>query len=291
MSGGIVVGVDGSEAGLTAADWAAREGALRDLPVRLVHVMPAWAYSMPEDAPRGEVGVYMRDCGRSVLKDAAAHLERQGLDGPGVTTELVGGDPRPTLLDQAEGADVLVVGSHGAGGFGSLLLGSTALSLAGHAACPVVVVRETQPRVHNEIVVGVDGSPHSLNALRLAYEEASIRGARLRAVHAWTRFVAGAPPDIMPLMYTEPDAEGEEQRILSESRAGFAEEYPEVELVEHVVQAHPVDALVEASAAADLVIMGSRGRGGFERMLLGSVTHGVLHHARCPVVVVRGPGD
>lgn len=279
----ILVGVDGSRASLEAVGWAVREAGLRGTTLRIVHVMPAWPMEMTEDAPYADVGRWMRDGATSTLTDA---LDRAREEDGGVEVEslLLPGDPRLALMEAAGAADLLVVGSHGLGGFRGMLLGSVALGVSGRTACPVAVVRDLPAGSRGEVVVGVDGSPEGAEAIGFAFAEASLRGVGLRAIHVWSRPVAGCGPFALPA--AEEMAQGE-RRLLSEALAGWGERHPDVKVTEQVEHAHPVDVLREASAHADLLVVGSRGRGELTGLLLGSVSHSLLHHAACPVVIVR----
>lgn len=279
----ILVGVDGSRAGLEAAGWAAREAALRRVPLRVVHAMPRWALETGDEGRYAGVARWMREGAETVL-DGAVDRARREVPGLTVESRPIPGDPRPALIEAAADADLLVVGNHGLGGFRGLLLGSVAQGVAAHAPCDVVVVRETPGRSRGEVVVGVDGSPASEQVLRFAFSEAALRGVTLRALHAWRPFELGggfAPgPD---------DLAGEqaERRLLGEALAGWGERYPDVKVVGETVRGHPVEVIRHASDGADLVVVGSRGFGGLAGMLLGSVSQAVLQHAHCPVAVVR----
>ncbi|GGL00954.1 universal stress protein [Planomonospora parontospora subsp. parontospora] len=283
----IVVGVDGSQAGLEAVGWAVREAGLRGARLRIVHVMPTWAFEMPEDVPHADVGRWMRDGAAGLL---AQGVERARAEGLPVEVEplLLPGDPRQGLIEAAGQAELLVVGSHGLGGFLGMLVGSVALGVCGHTACPVAVVRaapagQEQPAVDGPVVVGVDGSPAGAEALAFAFAEASARGVELRAVHAWSGpVIEGAPH----LLESAERREGDEQRVLAEALAGWSERYPDVKVTAEAVNGHPVDVLKDASAGAGLLVVGSRGRGDLTGLLLGSVSHSLLHHALCPLAVV-----
>ncbi|WP_030914262.1 universal stress protein [Streptosporangium amethystogenes] len=277
----ILVGVDGSQAALEAVSWAVREAGLRDTGLRVVHVMVAWPLEMTEDAPYADVGRWMRDGATSMVTDAL-NRAREEDSRVKVESSLLPGDPRGVLIKAAQDADLLVVGSHGRDGFSGMLLGSVALGVAGHAVCPVAVIRRMPARSGGEVVVGVDGSVAGVSAIEFAFAEASLRGADLRAVHAWNQPVVGggtfAPAP------AEETAEGE-RRLLAEALAGWSERYPDVRVTEQVEQGHPVDVLKNASAQADLLVVGSRGRGDLAGLLLGSVSHSLLQHAVCPLVV------
>jgi nucleotide-binding universal stress UspA family protein len=167
-----------------------------------------------------------------------------------------------------------------------MLVGSPAVSVAAHGECPVVVVRAGDDgviRTEGPVVAGVDGSPTSIRALGAAFDEASWRGARLVAVHSWQD--SDYVPEYVALG-AEP-AEEERARVLAESLAGWQEKYPDVEVERVVVKDRPRHQLLERSATAQLVVVGSRGRGGFKGLLLGSTSQALVYHAGCPVLVVR----
>jgi nucleotide-binding universal stress UspA family protein len=167
-----------------------------------------------------------------------------------------------------------------------LLLGSTALQVVAHAPVPTMVVRRLEPAVRREIAVGVDGSAAGEAAVAFAFEEAGLRKARLRAIHVWSDPDLAGAGELMPLVY-DPQIVAEDQiRRLGESLAVWREKYPEIQLVSEVVHGRPVRILAGASTRADLLVVGSRGRGGFAGLVLGSVSHGLLHHAHCPLAVV-----
>ena len=206
-----------------------------------------------------------------------------------VTTEACRGQAAAALVEVSARADTVVVGSRGRGSVGAAVAGSTSLQVAAHASCPVVVVRtlSTATPTLSRVVVGVDGSPVSSEAIGYAFAQASQREVGLTVVHAWdVEFVEGAiavasTSDLWKRL-------GDEERALTaESVAGWAEKYPDVDVRTHVVRGHPVDVLVSESEGAELVVVGSRGRGGFSGLLMGSVSHGVLHRAQSPVAVVR----
>ncbi|SFJ88284.1 Nucleotide-binding universal stress protein, UspA family [Streptosporangium canum] len=278
----IVVGVDGSQGGLVAVSWAMREAGLRGVKVRIVHVVPGWAYELPDDAPYAYVGRWMRQSAASVLADALrqARDERRGGE---VESELLRGDPRLSLIRASKDADLLVVGSHGLGGFGGLLLGSVALGVSGQATCPVAVIRRMRTQPRNEVVVGVDGSPGGAAVIEFAFAEAGLRGADLRAIHAWSESAAGGRPEGTPARI---DQAGAERHLLAQALTGQSERHPEVRHVEHGERGHPVEVLLRVSAGAGLLVVGSRGRSDVAGLLLGSVSHSLLHHAACPLVVI-----
>ena len=207
----------------------------------------------------------------------------EGLD---VEQQLIVGFPIPVLTAESERAQLVVIGDRGLGGVTGLLLGSVATALAAHAESPVVVVRgdDEDPDPSAPIVVGVDGSPVSEAALAFAFDAAAARGVPLVAVHTW--WDVSVDPAMAPLL--DWDAiERDERRLLAERLAGWGEKYPDVRVQRVVLRDRPAHALVEQSRGAQLVVVGSRGRGGFTGLLLGSVSHAVLQRAQCPVAVVR----
>lgn len=274
----VVVGDDGSDPARTAVRWAAARARRRRLPLEVVHAVALWPY----DARRVvDHAADPRADGQEVLDATTTHLadELAGLD---VATVVDVSSPASLLLDRAAGAECVVLGARGRGGFPRLNLGSTAGQVAAHAACPVVVVREGGG---SGVVVGVDGSPASTHAVAFAFEEASGHGEPLTAVHAWLPVYAGLGD--LPYYDDVKPADQDDEALLAEILAGFCEQYPDVDVRRSVVSLHPVPALLEASEGARLLVVGSHGRGGLERLLLGSVSRTLLHHAPCTVAVTR----
>ncbi|HLU55966.1 MAG TPA: universal stress protein [Pseudonocardia sp.] len=280
----IVVGVDGSESALGAVRWAAREARRRRVPLRAVT-----AFEWTHDHALGQPGLgtryreIMLDAARDRLTSAVEVAEREqpGLE---VQSQLVAGYPIPVLIEEARRALMVVIGDRGLGGVTGLLLGSVAVALGARAECPTVVVRGDEPEPTAPVVVGVDGSPTSEAALAFAFEAASLRQAALVAVHTWWDLFVD--PALAPIL--DWDAiEEDERQLLAERLAGWGEKYPDVPVQRVVTREHASRALVERSRKAQLVVVGSRGRGGVAGLLLGSVSHAVLHRAHCPVAVVR----
>jgi nucleotide-binding universal stress UspA family protein len=192
------------------------------------------------------------------------------------------------LIRDSLAADTLVLGSRGVGALEGMLLGSTSTQVAAHAHCPVVVVRgrhrsQAQPP---HIVVGFDGSPRSMDAVAYAIAQASLRQLDLTVLHAWdVSLLEGTLALNAPFEVWE-RFEDERVAMTAEAVAGWAEQYPDVQVHPKVVRGRPAEALAKASADADLLVVGSRGHGGFLGLLLGSVSRTVLHLAECPVAVV-----
>lgn len=285
MSKPIVVGVDGSASALYAVDWAAAEAGRRRLPLRIVHVAARWEYGVAIPAEPGPSAPLAEAAGLRILR--LAEERARTFASVAVDCRLGVGSIPVTLLQEAEDAELLVLGPHGTGGLTRLLLGSVSRQAAEHAPCPVVIVppdTDSRPR-RAEIVVGVDGSQGSVEAVGFALEEAASRTTGLRAIHAWIRPVY--PAELHPVRYDTAAVEQEGARLLSESLAGWTSKYPDVPVFEQVIEGAPVDVLIEASGAAELLVVGARGRGGFPGLRMGSVSHAILHRARGPLAVVR----
>ncbi|MFF0575433.1 universal stress protein [Streptosporangium saharense] len=278
----VVVAVDGSAGANVAVEWAADDALRRHAPLRIVHVVERGPYDIPRfSAPEWPGPLVLN--GRKVL-DEAERVARSRQPSVEVGTELIEGEPVRTLSERAATAVEVVLGSRGLGGFTGALLGSVSTRVAVHAHGPVVVVRPESGQTRREVVVGVDDDPHCEPALAYAFEQAALRGGTLRAVHAWQLPVHAFAPEIV---YDMDEIRRAQFRVVRDRVGAWQEKFPEVTVLEDVQSAHPVDALVDASAVADLVVVGSHGRGAVASALLGSVSRGVLHHAHCPVAVVR----
>ncbi len=286
---GILVGVDGSPPSKVAVDWAAREAVSRNVPLRLVCVLSPpiltmWAeVPIPTDYLR-----WQKEQGEAVLAAAREVVEQAAKDSGGITvsTETQSGSAVPTLIDLSLDADMIVVGSHGRGALARGLLGSVSSGLVRHAHCPVAVIHDEDPLVDKPaeapVLVGIDGSPASEYATEIAFDAASRRGVELVAVHAVS--------DVDLIEMPGVDYATLEERanlLLSERLAGWQERYPDVRIRRSVVWGSPAKVLVEQSQSAQLVVVGSHGRGGFAGMLLGSVSAGVAQAVRMPLIVAR----
>lgn len=280
-----MVGVDGSASSEDALSWAIAEAARRGLSVRVVAVVSSLRQLPPPDA-------------LTALEDTIRGLADRLAEGSGIETEtrVVVGKPAEALCAESATAAMVVVGSRGLTRFDDLLIGSVAVQVATHAAGPVVVVRPPSEDVKpaesaGRVVVGVDGAEVSAPAVAFAFEEAAVRGVGLTAIHV-VRDPAVVLPEGMPLPPLHPDdVRLDAERVLSEALAGWGERYPEVDVRRMGVAGTASEVLVRESAGAELVVVGSRGSGGFRGLLLGSVSQAVLHHAHCPVAVVRAKDD
>ena len=278
----VVVGVDGSASAYRAVEWAAGEAHRRGVGLRLVRAF-SWTTA---DHPTGWVARYRNEM-LDVSRRQVARAVRVAADTrPDVEAEsqVEIGAPIEVLSSEARRAQLLVLGDRGLGEVAGLVLGSVAVSLAARGACPVVVVRGERAGADGPVVVGVDGSPVSEAALAFAFDAAAARGVDLVAVHAWSP--TAIDEELASLVEWDASAES---AVLAERLAGWGQKYPQVAVRRTVVRDGAVRALVTASAGAQLVVVGSRGRGNAAGLLLGSVSHGVLHGAHCPVAVVR-PG-
>ncbi|MEY9810208.1 universal stress protein [Streptomyces albogriseolus] len=278
----IVVGVDPDPSKRLALAWAADEADRRRLPLRLVHAqgVPTGGYRSGETRPSWEEwNQALHELGDQVLKEAVAFVRSRHPEVE-VSTLLAEGEPAWVLRQEARGAALVVVGSWHLSRRREMSSSSVILPLTAHAPCPVAVVPEPEHVTQQPayFVVGVDGSPHAAAAVDVAFEEAALRGAHLRALYVWH-------PPLLGVL-DEDAAVRECRRVLSETVAGRTATYPDVELHHEVVRGHPVQVLAEASEHALGLVVGTRGHGGFTGMLLGSVSQGVLHHAGCPVITV-----
>lgn len=286
----IVVGVDGSDAGHDALDWAAAEAAARGLPLCVLHAyttMPSWAavggapllYDHTSAAVAAQVIEQAADRARCVASDIE------------VSIRLVEGPRTSAMLAQCGDAELLVIGGRGLGGARGLFAGSVESRVALHADCPVVVVHPMQAlapgRSTARVVVGVDGMPSSERALEFAVRAAAQRDVGVTVVHAWSPLGAVDPA-------TDPEARSRAeaaewrafQAVVAQSRHQVAGDRIDLRLVQGRAQ----DVLAAESAGAALVVVGSRGRGSVRAALLGSVSRDVVRHAGCPVAVVRSGG-
>lgn len=285
-NGPVVVCVDGSPESKTAVDWAARDAAMRGLPLRLLHALnPPVVMAFPEvPMPTGYLQ-WQEDEGRKVL-EAATQTAREAAADLEITGDMVSGPSVPTLVEASKDAHLIVVGSRGRGALARGLLGSVSNGLVRHALCPVAVIHDKDPLMPHPaqapVVVGVDGSPASEKAVAIAFDEASLRGVDLLAVHAWSDTAVFEFPGTD---WSTLQAMGEQ--TLSERLAGWQERYPDVLVRRTVVADRPARQLIEQAESAQLLVVGSHGRGGFAGMLLGSVSTAVINNARMPVIVAR----
>lgn len=291
----IVVGVDGSAAAARALHWAALEAVRTAATLRITNVwsvpMTTWAglvsavYLDPADLEEGS--------GRIVDRARMAVHRDLDADAPPIETRTVQGGAAHQLLEAAQDASLLVLGSRGRGGFTDLVLGSVAATCAHHSPVPLAVVGVDAPDPGSgDVVVGLDDSLGARTALRWAVGEAGRLGATVRAVHGWDLPVAApaGAPTFGPLDdpdFSDPTRAALEQ-IVAEETADQTD-LPPITVVA-VPQSVPEVLIHEAKSAA-LLVVGSRGRGGFLGLLLGSVSQQCMHHSPCPVVIVPAPAS
>jgi len=286
----IMVGVDGSDTSTEAARWAAGEGRLRGRPVRVVCVyawpVPPVPFAPP---PSNWTEVSLRAGADAVVADAVAAV-RQAAPEVGVSGVALSGLAAQKLIEVSAGAGMVVVGHRGYGGFAALRLGSVAARVAAHAHCPVVVVRPgagervVQPPV---VLVGVDGSPASDAAVGFAFEEVDRRGGAVRALHSWEPPASPWRSEMRPSLPDFAEVTAGEARRVAQWIQPWDDNHPRVAVAQSVTSDRPAAALIEAAKDATLLVVGSRGHGGFTGLLLGSVSQQVIHHAPCPVAVIR----
>ncbi|MFC8146814.1 universal stress protein [Streptomyces paradoxus] len=289
----VVVGVDGSPSALAAVEAAAQEARMRGAKLHVVHafIWPAM-HVPPGGSPLGPPAGGVQESVEHLLAEA---VERALAAAPGVVADqaVIAGQAVTALEAESRTAQLMVVGHRGSGGFAGLLLGSTSVHLAAHSRCPVIVVRD---RMANDgpVLVAVAGTPHNRGVITYAFEEASLRGADLVALHVagtWSDHGDTRPADLVDLSGDGAMLQADEERLLDEALSGHREEHPEVTVHARVVRGRTRPTLIEASRGAQLTVVGTRGHGGFTGLLLGSVSQAVLHHAHCPVAVVRSDLD
>ena len=289
---GILVGVDGSDESLAAVAWAAQEAVLRGSAITLMHVISPMVVTWPIESLEYGYAEWQDTNAQMVIERAqkALHAALGDAEPPRVRAHISHDGIVPELAAASADSSLLVVGNRGLGPIGGAVLGSVSRSLLQHAHCPVAVIKAGPARGREDgarpVLLGVDGSPASETATAYAFDAASRRGVPLVALHAWCDLgVFGT----LGADFAAHEDQGHE--ILAERLAGWQETYPDVEVRRHLVCDRPARWLIDESKNAQLVVVGSRGRGGIAGMLLGSVSTAVVEFSPTPVVVVRGaPG-
>jgi nucleotide-binding universal stress UspA family protein len=292
---GIVVGVDGSSSSKSAVRWAAREARMRKVALTLVHVVvtPAWGPTpwLLSNAPLpvpAEEDPALGEAGQKIIDEAIKIAEDSTRDDvlTEINSELFFSVPVSTLVNLSMQAQMVVVGCRGQNALTRVLLGSVSNGLLHHAHCPVAVIHDGVPAAAKPsdlpVVVGVDGSPASELATEIAFDEASRRGVDLVALHAYRD---ADLPQVLNVQWS-----GDHPippQALADRLTAWLERYPDVTIHPRIVCDNPARHLIDASESAQLVVVGSRGRGGFAGMLLGSVSTAVAHAANVPVIVAR----
>ncbi|MEI5007229.1 universal stress protein [Streptomyces sp. PmtA] len=293
MAGPITAGVDGSPESRAAVHWAAREAALRGLPLRLVH---AWLWQ-PLDVPIVQDREAQARSAESLVREAKSEITGRYPD-VRVSAEVLPDTAVAALLDESERTSMLVLGSRGHGAIVGFIVGSYGQQVIASAACPVVAVRAPageedpatvpEPRTGDEVVVGQHGSPDDCDAvLGFAFETAAAHGVGVRAVRAWSLpTLYTYSPGSMRLADEAGGLEPFERRALAEAVKPWRERYPGVPVTEHVEIGSAGQVLMSATGRALLLVVGRRARRSPIGSRIGSVAHASLHHAPCPVAVV-----
>jgi nucleotide-binding universal stress UspA family protein len=285
---GIVVAVDGSAASDTAVVWAARDAAMHNVPLTLLHAVVTPTSTWPPVPYPDSLLVKLEDDGRKAIAHAlklaedAMPVDRK----VAIKKELVYSSPALALIKLADQAERIVVGSSGRGLLARGILGSVSSTVVRHAGCPVAVIRDEDlpdPQ-HGPVLVGIDGSPASELATAIAFDQASRRGVDLVVLHAWSDMAVLELP-----AFDWETVEAEAERGLAETLAGWQERYPDVTVRRILVRDLPAQQIIQQSKSleAQLVVVGSHGRGGLTGLILGSVSNTVLHSVRVPVIVAR----
>jgi nucleotide-binding universal stress UspA family protein len=278
----IVVGYDGSDEARWAVDWAAAEAERTGSQLQIVNAYQiVWAGAYYTVA--AEQTAAAREAAEQLVAEIVGRVRERGtVDVFGIAVEA---PPASTLLDLgAAGARLLVVGNRGAGGLTNLLMGSVSQQVATHAAVPVVVVRGRSAAVDGPVVAGVDGSASGDAALGLAFAAARARGAEVVAIRTHL-----SPPTLPPDNVYPGEVHAQERAALEASLAAWREQYPDVKVEALVTAGRAAKVLIGVSHTAQLVVVGSRGHGGFAGLLLGSVGQQLMHHAECPVLIAHEP--
>ena len=284
----ILVGYDGSPDAAAALEWALAQAGRDGRPVRLAYIFewltvagwvgPGMTPGMwPDEQARQQVEELVR---KAAADAAAAHPDLT------VSGEVLDGPPALVLEECSTEAGLVVLGSRGHGGFTGLLAGSTAVSVTAHAHCPVVVVRRDTASTARagHVAVGVDGSEQSLLALGFAIEQAALRQVPLHVLRAWQ---PGRDEGNLTGEQAREAALAAQRAELDEPLRRWQATFPDVEVSVETAAAAPAGLLIDASRNAQLIVVGTRGRGGLRGMLLGSVSQQLIQHAHCPVAVVR----
>ena len=284
----ILVGVDGSREALQAAEWAAARAKLNNAQLQLVcaYALPSYTAASMESGFAVIDNDVIRASAQTVVDETLTHLAKLGYQAEG---RVEPGDPTAVLVQLSEQADLIVVGTRGTGGFADRLLGATSSALPAYSRCPVVVVpgrgADQQFTPVKKIVIGVDGSRRSRKSLRRAIEEAALWGAQLTAVDA---VPMASSAGVLAWLLATVDRESKLRDGRDELKAIFKAESAGsgVEIQARARDGSPAALLTEFSTAVELVVVGTRGRGGFAGVLMGSTSQSVLAHSTCPVLVV-----
>ena len=286
----VVVGFDGSLHAALALDWAATEAARRRVPLVVLHAYSPDYPAVRSAGPGEHVPQQPSSAIHAAAEDTAtAAVERVRAAHPSleVAGRVVPDDAGAALVESSTAAALIVVGARGLGRLRRLRVGSVSSYVTPRSHSPVVVVHETPSRSLSElrVIVGVDGSADSAAALRFAFEAAERQQIGVTVVHTWDLDV-DATAAALAWSVDWQQADEQERALVAESVAGYASDFPTVDVRRYVVRGHPVAELARQSENAALLVLGTRGRGSLKGMVLGSVSQRVLHDAHCPVAVV-----
>ncbi|GAA3842095.1 universal stress protein [Streptomyces phyllanthi] len=298
MSRTVTVGLDGSQESRAAAEWAAREAKLRELPLRVVNV---WE-PVPEPIAQAPL------LGPETQQHWSARIPREAAEGlrlrhPGVevTVEQLAGRPSEVLPRVAKDSELLVLGSRGLSGVGGFLVGSVGQLVVAHAERSVVLVRAGEQAAdehmtdpagipsaatpYRPVVLGLDiDNPHDA-VIEFAFDAAALRNTSVRVIHGWNPppyYAYGLPADLE----LHDQLTREQTTALTEVLRPWREKYPAVEVVQESRWGRAADFLADAAREASLVVVGRRIRRSPIGAHIGPVTHAVLHHSAAPVAVV-----
>ncbi|MGO1434312.1 MAG: universal stress protein [Canibacter sp.] len=280
MTEKIIIGVDGSEQSRSAIQWGLDRTIQRGGEVELLHIA--------DDSFLSESVAFLSEAQRAseqMLQNEIEYARSLGYEGEIKGTAIVG-HPIGEVEEASQRADLIVLGAHHGGKLAGSFFGTRAVKIAAVAHCPVAVIPVERAEPTKGVVVGIDGSDSAKRAISFAAEEASAYGVPVHAVYAWM------PPMTPGLEYLWSEDLVQSQRSAAEEAiaigtAGLSGRFPDLEVQREIVQAPPVAALVQAGEGAQELIVGSRGRNSISRLLLGSVSHGVLQSLPCPVIVTR----
>lgn len=295
----VLVGIDGSDTGQCALEWALKEAKALGWSMRLVG-----AYTVPNVATTGIDVSYVpmddesiRDGVRAVVDDALETVRDAGIEAEGLVEV---GDAAGVLVEESKQSGLAVVGSRGKGGFAGRFLGTVSSALPAHSACPTVIVpiswmegrdeletgsSDDEMDFSGRIVTGVDALGKANPALWAAAGAADRKGLPLSVVGVMSLMVVG--PEWLPAGIDMERYQDEAKASLNASVDAISEKYPSLDIEWELFEGSPAEMLIRSSYTAEMLVLGSRGRGGFTGLLLGSTSQAVLHHAKCPVMVVR----
>ncbi len=288
----VIVGFNGAADSVPPLLWAAEEAARRGVPLRVLSAVNVQGVLTGPGGDQGLVAPEAVAEAEALLAEAAEHVS--AVAGLTLESEVAYGSPAAILVEASETADLVVVGNRGRGELASVVLGSVAHAVTSHAHCPVVVVKgdgQWSVTAGHPVVVGVDGSEAGDRAVEFAAATAARSTSRLHLLSALREDDKGAYQTQPWELVTGPAVTAEKTEhassLIEKLISAISARHPGLTITHEVIDGKPADALIEASKLAGLVVVGTRGRGGFKGLLLGSVSHGVIHEAACPVAVIR----